>query len=246
MIDAWQALNDVRGYLDVLDFGGMLRFGHVLNRWIDRPMIPFPMNLTADEKADYRPFLFQARGEEQASNLADIQAMRMYEGWGARLLFQRDIELALPRAERARAIFEQIAASLADEAKRDYWALTAKRTQGLIYLLQSADDNVKYQAQLDRVTSLGVKPEANPVLGTQPDWARTDMMNTARREMDLALNLDQLLGSTSEPILDLGPTPGEETIMRLGPNIRGALRHKVRTMQAHWRDYDRLFTVPNP
>ena len=105
---------------------------------------------------------------------------------------------------------------------------------------------MKYQAQLDRVTSLGMKPEANPVLGVESDWARTDMMNTARREIDLALNLDQLLGSTREPILDLAPTPGEETIMRLGPNIREALRHKVETMQGRWRDYDRLFTPPNP
>jgi hypothetical protein len=243
LIEAWQALNDVNRYLDVLNFGGMLRFGHVLNRWVTRPMVPVPMELTPAEKADYRPYLFQARGEEQASNLADIQAMRMYEGWGARLLFQRDIELAVPRAERAKMLVEQIAPSSRDPR---YWDLTAKRIQAMIYLLQSADNMVKYQAQLDRVTALGAKPEANPVLGVQSDWARTDMMDTARSEMDIALNLDRLLASTSEPILDLAPTPGEETIMRLGPNVREALRHKVRTMQAHWRDYDRLFTIPNP
>jgi len=27
--------------LEALDFGGMLRFGHVLNRWLTRPMVPF-------------------------------------------------------------------------------------------------------------------------------------------------------------------------------------------------------------
>ncbi|MEO5774326.1 MAG: hypothetical protein ABIQ32_09455 [Sphingomicrobium sp.] len=243
LIEAWQALNDVNRYLDVLNFGGMLRFGHVLNRWVTRPMVPFPLELTPEEKADYRPYLFQARGEEQASDLADIQAMRMYEGWGARLLFQRDIELAVPRAERAKALVEQTAASAPDAA---YWNLTAKRIQAMIYLMQSADNMVKYQAQLDRVNALGAKPEANPVLGGQSDWARTDMIDTARSEIDLAVNLDRLLGSTPEPVLDLAPTAGEETIMRLGPNIREALRHKVRTMNAHWRDYDRLFTIPNP
>lgn len=243
LIEAWQALNDVSRYLDVLNFGGVLRFGHVLNRWMTRPMVPFPLELTAGEKADYRPYLFQARGEEQASNLADIQAMRMYEGWGARMLFERDIELAVPRAERAKALVEEIAASAPDPA---YWNLTAKRIQAMIYLLHSADNMVKYQAQLDRVTTLGLKPEANPVLGVQSDWARTDMIDTARREMDLALNLERLLASTPEAILDLAPTPGEEVIQRLGPDFRDALRRKVRTMQAHWRDYDRLFTIPNP
>jgi hypothetical protein len=49
-----------------LNFGDVLRMGHVLNRWITRPMVPFPEELTAAEKKDYRAFLFQAKGEDQA------------------------------------------------------------------------------------------------------------------------------------------------------------------------------------
>ena len=98
LVDVWSALNDVQQDLQVLDFGSMLRMGHVLNRWITRPMVPFPEELTAAETMDYRPFLFQAKGEQQAGDLVDIQAMRMYEGWGARMLFQRTIDVTLPRA----------------------------------------------------------------------------------------------------------------------------------------------------
>jgi hypothetical protein len=47
-------------------------------------------------------------------------------------------------------------------------------------------------------------------------------------------------------MLDTAPTPEEETIMRLGPNLPAQLTHKIDTMNAHWRDYDRIFTVPNP
>ena len=57
LIDAWSALNDVRKYLAVLDFGPMLRMGHVLNRWIERPMVPYPAELTDAEKAGWRRFL---------------------------------------------------------------------------------------------------------------------------------------------------------------------------------------------
>jgi hypothetical protein len=113
-------------------------------------------------------------------------------------------------------------------------------------MLQSADDMVAYQAQLDRVKSLGAKPEANPALGVQSGWDRTDLMETARKEIDTMVNLNRLLESTSEPILDLAPTTGEETIMRLGPNVSAQIKHKIDVMNAHWRDYDRLFTVPNP
>ncbi len=115
-----------------------------------------------------------------------------------------------------------------------------------VHLLQSADDMVEYQAQLDRVKAIGAKPDPNPVLGVQSSWDRTDLMQLARREIDTMVDLDRLLESTSEPILDLAPTPGEETIMRLGPGITAQIKHKIDVMNAHWRDYDRLFTAPNP
>ena len=246
LVEMWSALDEARHYLDTLDFGGMLRFGHVLNRWVTRPMVPFPLELTEAEKRDYRPFLFQAKGEEQASDLADIQAMQMYKGWGARLLFQRTVELTIPRVERARSLAEQLASGGDKAQARAQWSLTAKRLQALIYLLQSADHMIEYQAQLDRVRALGVKPETDPVLGTQASWDRTDLVDLARREIDTAIALKALLESSDRPILDLAPSPQEETIMRLGPELPRQLKHKVEIMNAHWRDYDRLFTVPNP
>ena len=94
--------------------------------------------------------------------------------------------------------------------------------------------------------SLGIKPEPNPVLGVQSGWDRTDLMASARKEIDTMVNLKRLLESTTDPILDLAPTPAEETIMRLGPNVAAQLKHKIDVMNAHWRDYNRLFTVPNP
>jgi hypothetical protein len=246
LMEAWSALNDVQHNLQVLNFGDVLMMGHVLNRWITRPAVPFPEELTAAEKKGYRPFLFQARSEEQAGDLIDIQAMRMYEGWGAKMLFQRTIELTIPRARRALSLVEGIETAAKDDPVRLQWDLMGKRLQAVIYLLQSADNMVAYQAQLDRVKSLGAKPEADPVLGVQSSWDRTDLMETARKEIDTMVNLNRLLESTKEPILDLAPTPGEETIMRLGPNIASQIKHKIEIMNAHWRDYDRLFTVPNP
>lgn len=246
LVEAWSSLNDVERNLSILDFGGMLRFGHVLNRWITRPLVPFPQELTEDEKKDYRQYLFQAKGEGQAADLVDIQAMREYEGWGAKLLFQRTMELSIPLVRTAMGRVERIRDAVADGASRKPWDLEAKRLQAVIYLLQSADNMVAYQAQLDRVRALGAKPEADPVLGVQSGWDRTDLMETARKEIDTMVALRRLLESTDEPILDLAPTAEEETIMRLGPNVAAQLKHKIDVMNAHWRDYDRLFTMPNP
>jgi hypothetical protein len=246
LVEVWNLLNQVQMTLDVLDFGGMLRFGHVLNRWVTRPMVPFAEELKPEETKDYRPYLFQAKGDEQAADLVDIQAMRMYEGWGARLLFQRDIEVTMPRVLRAIALVDGIRRAAKEEAQRHEWELMSTRLRALADLLQSADNMVCYQAQLDRVKALDAKPEANPVLGTQSSWDRTDLMQIARNEIDTMVDLDRLLGSTKEPVLDVAPTAEEETVMRLGPGTAAAIRHKIAVMNAHWRDYDRLFTAPNP
>jgi hypothetical protein len=69
------------------------------------------------------------------------------------------------------------------------------------------------------------------------------MIELARKEIDNAIRLRQILLDSSEPILDLGEP---ETIMRLGETTADALKHKIDVMNAHWNDYDRLFSVPNP
>jgi hypothetical protein len=246
LLETWLLLDDAERRLEALDFGDMLQFGHVLNRWINRPMVPFPSELSAEEKSYYRPFLFQAKGEEQAENLADIQAMRMYEGYGARLLFQRVVETVVPSVEGALSRTRRIQAAVTNDAARARWDLFSRRLEAVICLLHSADHMVAYQAQLDRVKSLAVKPEPNPPLGAYNSWDRTDLMELARKEIDNTVHLKRLLQDTAQPILDLAPVAEEETIMRLGPDIIPQLKRKIDLMNAHWMDYDRLFTAPNP
>ena len=246
LLEAWFLLDDAERELTALDFGDMLQFGHVLNRWVNRPMVPFPTELAAADTAYYRPFLFQAKGAEQAGNLADIQAMRMYEGYGARLLFQRVIETVVPNVEGARRRILALRDAAPDAAARTRWDLLARRLEAALCLLHSADHMVAYQAQLDRVKSLAVPPEPNPVLGTDSSWDRTDLMRLAREEIDNTAHLQRLLQASPEPILDLAAQPEDETIMRLGPNLAAQLKRKIDLMNAHWLDYDRLFTRPNP
>ena len=133
-----------------------------------------------------------------------------------------------------------------NDAARARWELFGRRLEAATCLLHSADNMVAYQAQLDRVKGLAVPPEPNPVLGVQSSWDRSDLIDTARREIDNTVHLKQLLDTTKEPILDLASIPEEETIMRLGPDLSVQLKRKIDLMNAHWMDYDRLFTAPNP
>lgn len=241
----WESVNEAQVRLSALDFGAMLRFGHVLTRWINRPMVPFPHELLPQETDYYSRFLLQARSQKQAEDLVDVQAMLMYKGWGAKLLFQHIIETTIPDIRSAESAALRIAQRAADTKVRHEWELHAKRFEAVICLLTSADDMVTYQAHLDRISQLQLKPEYDPPLGVQSDWARTDMMEAARREIDTTVRLMQLIRESDEPIIDVAPSPEEEYVMRLGPNLVAQLQTKINTMNAHWNDYDRIFTPPN-
>ena len=133
-----------------------------------------------------------------------------------------------------------------EDVARAKWELFGRRLDAVLCLLHSADHMVAYQAQLDRVKSLAVKPEANPPLGALNGWDRADLINLARADIDTTVRLKRLLDGTKEPLLDLAPIAGEETIMRLGPDLSAQLKRKIDLMNAHWTDYDRLLTAPNP
>jgi hypothetical protein len=246
LLSLWLALDEVERRLEALDFGPVLKMGHLLGRWLIRPMVPFPEELTPQEKSDYRRFLFQAKGEAQADNLIDLQAMRMFEGWGAKMLVQRVIEGINGRMRQAMDSAERLRAAAKDEKSRHEWSLLGKRLAALQCLIRTVDHMISYQAQLDRVRNLGVKPELNPVIGVQSSWDRTEIMQTARSEIDNTIRLMRLLESTREPLLDTAPVPEEETIMRLGPDLAAKLKRKIDIMNAHWEDYKRWFTTPNP
>jgi hypothetical protein len=243
LISLWMATDDAERYLATLNFGPVLTMGGILSRWVNRPLVPFPEKLTDAEMSYYRPFLFQAKGEEQADDLIDIQAMRMYEGWGARLLVQNIIEKVTASLSRAEALALRLRQGSGSPGE---WELLGQRLAALHCLVHGADDIVAYQAQLDRVKALGGKPDPNPVLGAQSGWDRTDLMRLARNEIDNAMRLRQLLLAAKGPLLDLAPTSAEETSRRLGPDLPAQLQRKMDIMNAHWNDYQRLFTAPNP
>lgn len=193
LLSLWMDLDTTSVYLNTLDFGPMLQMGHLLTRWITRPMVPFPAELTAAEKAGYSRFLLQAKGSRQADNLVDVQAMDMYKGWGAKLLFQHVIECAEPLVKDAIVRSQRLSAATSEPLPRRNWEVLEQRLETLLYLLRSADNMVSYQAQLDRTVSLGVPSESDPVLGTQDGWDRADLMETARKEVDNTLQLMRLL-----------------------------------------------------
>ena len=245
LLDIWLALDDIGNDLQVLNFGSVLEFGPVLDRWINRPLVPVPENLTAEEKDYYRPFIFQAKGEEQANNLIDIQAMRMFEGYGARLLVQRVYEMVIQKLEKAEELTDKLLSQGKKTEAVNKWKALKNRLTVLHSLVRTIDNVVGYQALLDIAHNRNVSPEPNPVLGTGPSWDRQEIMRIARNEIDNAANLKNILESSPIPLIQGAKIPEYETIRMLGPDLTSQLKKKIDIMNAHWEDYKKLYTPPN-
>ncbi|MCC5833109.1 MAG: hypothetical protein JJU20_00090 [Opitutales bacterium] len=235
LLELWHIVDEVEVLLEPLDFGPVLRMGCILARWINRPFVPFPEELSEADSYYWRNFLFQAKGDEQALNLIDIQAMRMFEGWGARMLVEQTVEQIFLRLREALAL-------AAETGQKEL----ERRLKILRCLLINTRNAVSYQAQLERVKNAGILPDPNPVLGTRSSWDRDDLLRIAREEIDNCVELIDLLKTGEGRALDTAQHSDEEAITQLGPDLVQQLQHKITTMNAHWCDYGRLLTEPNP
>lgn len=128
---------------------------------------------------------------------------------------------------------------------RKEFQLLDLRLQATNILCNNAENAISYQAQLNKAKASKIEPDPAPVIGTSSSWERLLILETARKEIDNTVLLIQLIESTNESILDLAPTKELEDIRRLGPDFKLQLNHKLRIMNEHWLDYNRLFTIPN-
>jgi hypothetical protein len=232
LLDAWLALDRIQRDTDMVNFGGtMFYIGSVHQRWLTRPFVPFPEELTPEETQYYRKYLFQARTEERARNLDELQGTHQYQGLGGAALSGKLFARMLAELDRARGDVRKIEGS----------QLLDARLRVFQVLVDNCRDAIEYQYDLDTAKAWQLRRpvESQEQLTEIPEWRA--IRNTARREIDDAAVLIDLLQSEKAPLLDLAKTSGEENIRVLGPDLADQLRKKIKIMMAHWEDYERLF-----
>lgn len=244
LASVWRELREAQRVGEFLKSGGHIFYlGCVQQRWLTRPFVPFPEELKPEEKLYYRKYQFQARTEAHADNLTDLQANHIFRGYGASLLAGRLLSAIESSVGRARRHIRGLK-GLSPERQSEFDLLSV-RLDVFVCLIRNARNAISYQAQLDRMRALGMKPDPDPVPGTRSGWDRQRMMETARAEIDNTAQLMELLKSRPEPLLHLAPVPEDEDIRILGPALLEHLQRKLDTMNAHWEDYKRIFTTPN-
>jgi len=233
-IELADAIDRVARQFNLLDTGGYLfELGCVHQRWLIRPFVPFPEELPASVTATWRRFQFQAVAD-RINNLADLQATDTYYGWSGKHLVDRITASMSNHVGKA----IRLATDLGDHD-------LARRLRIFDCVMANANGAISFQAQLDRVHTMQIKPLKHVVVQTQSDWDRQMMMATARREIDNTVELIELLQDNPAGYLRMAATPAEEDISLLGPNFISQLQLKLKIMNAHWEDYKRMFSTPN-
>lgn len=241
LLDAWLALHRIQRDTEMLNFGGTIFYlGSVHQRWLTRPFVPFPEELTPEETQYYRRYQFQGRSEDRARNLGDLQGSRQYQGLGGAALSNELLVRMLSELNRARGDIRTIEETAGGDLRQRLELLDA-RLRVFQVLVDNCRDAIEFQHLLDTAKdgSLRRPVEFGEELTDIPEWLA--IKDVARREIDNSGVLIDLLQSRRGPLIDLAKTSGEENIRVLGPDLIDQLRKRVKIMIAHWKEYERLF-----
>lgn len=234
LLQLWMNTEESADYINLLHTGGRIFYlGCVHQRWLIRPFVPYPEEISQEIAQQWQKYQFQAL-PDRINNLADVQGTDSYYGWSGRHFVGRVLDPVRDLLDES----VNIASNLQLED-------LAKRFEVMICIVNNAYNAVSYQAQLDRVKELDIKPLEHAVIQTQSSWDRQLMMMTARAEIDNTAILLSLLGDNPEKYMWISDNVETKDIMLYGPDITEKLQQKINIMNAHWEDYKRMFTTPN-
>jgi hypothetical protein len=247
LVSAWNAIHRTGRDADILNFGGTLFYiGGVHQRWITRPFVPFPEELLPEERDYYRKFQFQARGEDRARDLGDIQGTRQYQGLGGAAVSGQLLVRMKQDIAEARSLVARIAASPAAAAQKAELELLDRRLRVFDILIDNCRDGLEYQYLLDFMKGGRLRRpiEFQEHLTDITEWRQ--IRDIARRQMDNSIVLAEMLESSKEVLIDMAKTKEEENIRVLGPDLARQLRLRAKIMAKYWEDYERLFDREKP
>ena len=236
LLDAWTELDAALRLLRGVWLDNFVMMPLVSQRLINRPFVPLPQRLTQEETAYYRPFLFQATTEEQASDLMNIQGMDFIRGFSGTRMASLAMKDALLHLARSR---EKIA-----ECGAEKFALLERRLRVLQCLIHTLDNACRYQEILDRTL-----PDETAPLGTQwpaqGDERILKLGEIARAEIDNCYALAGLLEGYETELFNLTDEPENEDIFVMTTALPAQLRRKAEIMLDHMRDADAVYETNN-
>ena len=241
LVDAWFAMHE--GFLHFSHDGlGLIMYGCVHQRWINRPFVLFPEKLTEEEYGYYRPYQFQALDAKHANDLLDMQNIECVRGFSAAFLLSETVRKATASFNQAIAKLSVLAEKLEGEKKEDV-LLKIRTIRVYQSLMRTCANAAAFQTLVDDI-DFEWEPPLDCRWPTRNDPRIEQYQNITRDEIDNAYELANLLDGYEEKILQIVPADKED-IFVFGPNIVKQIRKKAQTMIAHQLEGNRVFERHN-
>ena len=240
-LELCQTMDQALAHLSVVFVEPLLLLGGVNQRILTRPLVPFPAELTPEEKDHWRNFQFQANDDKEADDLNNFQGFNPYKGYtGA---YVASLNLNKVDEELARAIgLCKVVSSSASESSREDLELMGTRLTVLRGLVRCSRNAIQYQSVLDQTESSAHPSEHCTQFPLEGDQRLRELNAIARNEIDNCHELALLLESHPKGMLVKQASAEEpEDIFVLPDNLSAQMRLKAKIMIHHLNDAHRLY-----
>lgn len=243
LMEAWSDFQKAQIHYEDTRIEG-LSWTTVNQRWINRPFVLFPHELTEEEKSYYRPYQFQANDEAHANDLLNMQCTSFIRGSYAVGLASHALEKAVERIGRAAERIRRIAERAGERELGDKLDLMSDRLELLCCFFRTAIHAMRFQDMIDSA-DYGAEPEISPRWPIEADPLLLEYGALTRAEIDNMLRVIELIDGRVEEMLIAAPSEELEDIFLLSPRLVEQLRKKIDIMLDHQLDGKRLFVTPN-
>ncbi len=245
LLGIWERVGSAQhaiGQIRQKGFGLVLPFCGVSMRWLIRPLVPAPEELTPEETAHYRNFMFAIESQKDDPHFGLVLGKGVFRGesvmWMSRWCLQEAIDTLRGAQHSALAI----AKKMPEGADADRIQLYAARIGVQACLAANIKNTIMYQYALD----VADQPQYGPNAMDYDDNIIFDqraltMRKSAREELDNINELIALIETSNGRVIEHAESPEEESVFMFGPNLLNDLKRKVEIMLDHWQDYEDMY-----
>lgn len=242
MVEAWWNIYQAAIILskNTIGIANLIFWGSLAQRWLTRPLVVYPEQLTSEEKQYYQPYLFQANADHDSSDLLDQEPTRQFGGKKNLDLFNKYFDLAVNYYREAN---QRIEAVLERSPEPDHKIQQQHSAFYCLFaLLKNIRNTINFQIELEALhKKIAAYPETNYYTAGELKPYKVCLDQLMRSEIDNSLNLAEFLESEQgRNLLLTSRLPEGETPIMFGPNLARDLRKKAHVMLDHVIDVDDL------
>jgi len=245
LVNVWKDIDDAQKHVE--DMGlDLIQYGCMHQRWINRPFVLFPEELTDEDSNYYSRFQFQAQGKEHSYDLMDLQGIEGVRGFASVFIIKEIARKAANKLDSAVYGLDCITNELSDGKDTCKAKIVLLKRRLLVYkcFIENIKNACEFQELVDRTDK-----ESRLVLSlrwpTRGDSRAEEFQRITRNEIDNAYELSRLCEGHMDELFVCADKDEFEDIFTFSRKLPEQLIKKAEIMLDHMIDGARVFETNN-